>query len=223
MVYFLCHTIRLRFAWVSLIGTTRFFLTTIYMNYNAHSNKNLPLQPQVKLYLFHPYRGLVIAKRVFDKSVGIGSLSFIYTEILKLILFKLLPYMSCSAKMTVVLTVKSSTVGEPFDYSLGNAFRVTSYSGEILPRSTLEFLMYQLVNKMCTNNSSRGELLAITLRLYLLRNDTTTISLSPSVNALTQFHEIRNMVIEPKGCETRKEPTTSYRKKLESKPCTAPF
>lgn len=84
-----------------------------------YSNK-LETHPNVRVSLSDNNRGMVIARMEFSRSVDLGSSTFVYSEIIKVVLIHFVPYISGLAKMTIVPSVKSSTAGYTFDYALGD-------------------------------------------------------------------------------------------------------
>lgn len=120
-------------------------------------------------------------------------MSFIYTEVVKVILSHFVPYITGMAKMTVVVSVKEPLVGYTFDYTLGEAIMLTSESGDdILPRAQLGKFN---VSRLHTRNSSKGVLLAVTLRMYLKSCVTPMRLVSNSVNVMSKYNEIVGMNI----------------------------
>jgi hypothetical protein len=71
----------------------------------------LSTHPSVRVFLSDLQKGVVLARMEFDRSIDIGSVSFIYGEIIKVVLIHLVPSINDLAKMTVVVSVKSSTAG----------------------------------------------------------------------------------------------------------------
>lgn len=69
--------------------------------------------PHSVVHLYHLNSCLVLARIEFHHNVGIGSVSFLFNEIVSCVLFHLLPFITnkqtCKAKMTVGVRVKTST------------------------------------------------------------------------------------------------------------------
>jgi hypothetical protein len=84
--------------------------------------------------------------------------------------------------------------------------------------------MHQLLERLYNRSSSRGLLCAITLRMYLLSGGKPMRMVSQSVDVFKRFNEIRNMVIEPKGSESSREPSVDFLRRLNTRSVKrAPF
>lgn len=59
--------------------------------------------------------------------------------------------------------------------------------------------MYQIVERLNNQSSSRGLLLAIKLRMYLLSGCTPMRLVSHSVDVVEKYNQIKALLIEPKG------------------------
>lgn len=83
---------------------------------------------------------------------------------------------------------------------------MTSQAGdELLPRESLEQLMYQLVERMYSKSSNSGILIARTLRMYLLGSVYPMRQVSQSVDIPNMYTSIMSMIISPKQREEPRE------------------
>lgn len=83
---------------------------------------------------------------------------------------------------------------------------MTSQAGdELLPRESLEQLMYQLVERMYSKSSNSGILIARTLRMYLLGSVYPMRQVSQSVDIPNMYTSIMSMIISPKQREAPRE------------------